>query len=344
LSSAVISKVKMNSILKGIMAEYRLIAPVREGKNLVFSQIEKISDIVFSDEITYKSPKEFLFPQVEKLMEFTDNGEVVETVDAEKTVIFGVRPCDLEAFKILAAVFMEGKYVDIYFKKHYENTLLIGVGCKEEKPGCFCSDHGIDMGYSENCDIFLRDDDAGYTVLHISQKGRELLKAFGQLEPDEEDIKTAYEKSSVSMVKKRTLDIEADEKTLFNKIDWGKVSEKCLGCGICTYVCPTCHCFEFKDSVEDGEKVKYRYWDSCMYPRFTLHASGHNPRPTKKERYRQRVLHKYVYIKENTGLIACTGCGRCIRSCPAGMNIKEIVKNIMEEIKENDQSVFTQKG
>ncbi|MGI6669754.1 MAG: 4Fe-4S dicluster domain-containing protein [Acetivibrionales bacterium] len=134
------------------------------------------------------------------------------------------------------------------------------------------------------------------------------------------------------MVDDNILQLDMDENVLFNYDIWEKVSETCLGCGTCTYICPTCHCFGFRDTAVKGEASRYRYWDSCMYPKFTLHASGHNPRPTRKERFRQRVMHKYVYIKKNFGLTACTGCGRCIRSCPAGINIRSVVKSIMQEV------------
>ena len=119
---------------------------------------------------------------------------------------------------------------------------------------------------------------------------------------------------------------------MFDKIDWVKYTDICQGCGLCTFICPTCHCFEFKDVDENGSVCRYRNWDSCMFPKFTVHASGHNPRASIKERYRQRVLHKYSYIPKNFGYVSCTGCGRCIRSCPAGVNIRSIVEGITEDL------------
>jgi ferredoxin len=126
------------------------------------------------------------------------------------------------------------------------------------------------------------------------------------------------------------LDINAGENEVFEKFGWEDATATCQGCGMCTYICPTCHCFMFKDVLEKDEASRFRIWDSCMFPKFTLHASGHNPREEKYERYRQRVMHKYLYVKENFDAVACTGCGRCIRNCPAGVNIKTIVEEIME--------------
>jgi sulfhydrogenase subunit beta (sulfur reductase) len=251
---------------------------------------------------------------------------MVEDEPKFKTVIFGVRPCDLEAMKVMTAVFTKGKFVDAYFEHNLQNTMIIGMGCLAEKPSCFCKKRGLDKGYSQAGDVFLVDRGDHYLAELITEKGQDLFKEFGFKNAD-----APFKPANVKFEK--ILDIQASEKDLFEKVNWEIVSEKCMGCGICTYICPTCHCFEFKDVSEKGNDYRYRCWDSCMYPKFTLHASGHNPRSSKKERIRQRVMDKYHYLKQNTGYIACTGCGRCIRSCPVGMNIRAIVSDIMEELK-----------
>ncbi|UCG91125.1 MAG: 4Fe-4S dicluster domain-containing protein, partial [candidate division WOR-3 bacterium] len=111
---------------------------------------------------------------------------------------------------------------------------------------------------------------------------------------------------------------------------WETLHQKCLGCGICTYFCPTCHCFDINDEVIKSHGRRVRTWDSCMFPLFTLHASGHNPRPTKKERMRQRIIHKFNYSKKYYGKTFCVGCGRCIINCPVNVDVRRIVKEIME--------------
>ena len=289
--------------------KYSLVAPVMNGKALDFAEISEGSEIVISDAIPYKSPKEVFFPQNEMMMTFNDY-EVSETEYERKTVIFGAKPCDAEALRVLNEVFMSGKFQDTFFKRRFDNTIIIVLGCREEKPGCFCAERGIYKEFSDFCDILLTPADGGYSISYISEKG-----AIGHTE-----------------AVKMELDAALDDAALFDVIDWEKASEICQGCGICTFVCPTCHCFDIKDVSEKNETKRYRCWDSCMYPKFTLHASGHNPRGTIKERFRQRVLHKYLYIKKNLGYTACTGCGRCIRSCPAGMSIKKAVLSLMEAL------------
>lgn len=319
---ATIPKNRIRDVLGVILENYRLAAPVSEDGKLVFAEVSNPTDVVLGDEITYKSPKEFLFPQIEEIMVFDENGGVSSDYEVTDTVVFGVKPCDLEALKVMTDVFTKDRFKDTYFERRLNHTILVGMSCASEKPGCFCGERGISRHYSEACDMLLTEGGEHYTVRVFTEKGKELLEHLSEF------ITPVDEPEAERSTDGRALEIQGDENTLFNGIDWERISEKCLGCGTCTYICPTCHCFEFKDTVENGRPVRYRCWDSCMYPRFTLHASGHNPRPTKKERFRQRVMHKYLYVRKNFGHTACTGCGRCIRSCPAGMNIKSVVENI----------------
>jgi len=326
--SDAISREALEKILKEISKskDYTLFAPVRNGKTLDFAKISEETEIVISDEVPYKSPKEVLFPQVEQLMAFK-GGEVVESDDAGKTVIFGAKPCDADALRVLYTILMTGKFQDPFFKKRFDNNVLIVLGCEEEKPGCFCAHRGTNLTFSDFADILLTAKKNGgeYTVWLISDKGKEFWKSFGGT-----GLESGFNVAKQKDVKKLELDKNLEDADLFNVIDWGKATEICQGCGMCTFICPSCHCFDIKDVTEKGETKRYRCWDSCMYPKFTLHASGHNPRESVKERFRQRVLHKYLYINKNFGYVACTGCGRCIRNCPAGVNIKKIVESIME--------------
>ena len=268
----------------------------------------------------------------------------------EKTIIFGIKPCDLEGLNILKAILTKGRFRDAWFVRRVENTIFIGMNCISEKPGCFCAERGLDKKYSDACDIFLTDTGDNYMLQIISNAGRSLFDGLNLDYFRSDNFEFVSSSCTESMTdtssslddkleaesshRENLLEIDAEESIVFNKVDWDRIAERCMGCGICTYLCPTCHCFAFKDVKEKDLSVRYRVWDSCMYPKFTLQASGHNPRATKKERFRQRVMHKYVYIKRNQGYTACTGCGRCIRSCPVGMNIKFVVLEIMEELDE----------
>ena len=321
----IISKSAIKSMLSGLMKQRIVFAPVSNGKKIDYLQTTDSDSIVFSDELPYKSPKEIFFPRCEKIVTFKD-GEAVAEMPEEKTVLFGARPCDLEALEIMKKVFTQGKFKDPYFETRYDNALIIGVGCAAQKPGCFCDKRETDMGYSDKCDLFLDAGGDDYKVLFVSEKGRAELSGFIE-------GLDRFENPAREFKPEKTILIESTEEDIFKKINWEEVVDICQGCGMCTYICPTCHCFMFKDANEGDSACRYRNWDSCMFPKFTLHASGHNPRSAKHERYRQRIAHKYLYVKKNFGSVACTGCGRCVRSCPAGMNIKTVAEGIMEELK-----------
>lgn len=326
MNTIAISKLKLVEILDKIKESYLLVAPVRKQGILNFAVVKEAAEIELSNDIAYKSPKEYLFPQVEKILRFTSEGGLAPSEEVPQTVLLGIKPCDLEAIKIMSAVFTSGKYVDTGFANRLEKTILVGLGCTEEKSACFCDERSVDKALSKDCDVFLTDRGNYYAAEILSQKGQKLLDGFC--------LEIINDGERVKKIHQGLLEINAEENDLFNKIDWERLTEKCLGCGICTYICPTCHCFEFKDVVEKkGAVTRYKCWDSCMYPRFTLHASGHNPRESKQDRYRQRILHKYLYVKQNLGYTACTGCGRCIRSCPVGMNINSVVKEINNTLK-----------
>lgn len=319
-----ISKDTLRRLLAALAERRTLVGPVDTGKVVEYRPAAP-EEVLMDDRVSYKSAKEYFFPQTEKLLTFGNDG-VSEAEAAPGVVLFGAKPCDLEALRVMAAVFLDGRYADPFFARRMEQNLIIGVGCEAKKPGCFCDALGFDMHWSDFCDILLSPDGEGYSVQHLSEKGRAALDSL----PETAGIQCDNTRKGEAPAPTLGLDAGTEDAALFGAIDWQKATRACQGCGMCTYICPTCHCFEFKDVTENGQVARYRCWDSCIYPKFTLHASGHNPRAKRHERYRQRVLHKYLYVKQNTGLAACTGCGRCIRSCPVGMDIGAIAQSLMQ--------------
>jgi len=335
----IISKENMRNILEFLGKDCKLAAPVDTGKVVEFQEISagdningrghyNYADILMDDRVSYKSIKEFYFPQTEHIMTF-ENEDVSENITTQGYVIFGARPCDLEALRIMSIVYTTGKYADPFFQRRFDANLLIGIGCQEVKPNCFCREMGINKEFSDFCDILLYDKDDSYSVLFLSEKGKKALEDYSSTYHPKSHSSHPELTSGHSSTPPLSLNPDKDDSFFFDIINWDKVTQNCKGCGICTYICPTCYCFDFKDVTEKNKSKRYKCWDSCMYPKFTLHASGHNPRENRYERYRQRVLHKYKYVPENfDGVVACTGCGRCIRNCPVGINIKSIVEQI----------------
>lgn len=327
LYSAAIPKDSFHRLLADLArAGWRVVAPVDTGGRVQFAPIAAPEQALLEDELPYMSPKEYLFPMQEPILRFDARGEATSDINAPKTAIFNVKPCDLYALELQRRVFAEGKYPDAPYLAHRDNTVLIGQSCATPKPGCFCQERGISPEDSAYADIFLHDDGERWLADVHTPAGAALLDEFlpglEQLPPRETETAPPPE----------TLALHGEEKELFETVNWQRVSETCLGCGACTYVCPACHCFAFRDVEDHDGAVRYRCWDSCMYSQFTRHASGHNPRPNLAERYRQRVLHKFLYLPQNVGLAGCSGCGRCVRSCPAGVSIRGVVRKIMEEL------------
>lgn len=322
----VINKDRIRAMLSQAMETHCVTAPASNGKVIDYLPVTDIEAIVMDDRLPYKSPKEFFFPRCEKILSFAQDG-AKQTAPEQPVLLFGVKPCDLAAIAVLERVFTMGKFQDPIFMAHRGHTLIIGTACEQKKTACFCDDLAVDMQYSDACDLFLGNSGEDYEVLYVSERGKEQL---GIYLPELANFENA---DHLPKTPPESLSLSEKETVLFEKVNWEALTETCQGCGLCTYICPTCHCFDFKDVEENGTACRYRNWDSCMFPQFTLHASGHNPRDTKAERYRQRVLHKYAYVPKNFGVIACTGCGRCIRSCPTGVSIRQVVEAVRGELK-----------
>ncbi|HWQ79963.1 MAG TPA: 4Fe-4S dicluster domain-containing protein [Anaerovoracaceae bacterium] len=318
--------------LAELMEKYTVIAPVMADGKLDYAEISDVNDVVLDDRLPYKSPKEVVFPRVENVIRFLED-RVEEAQNIKPVLLVGVKPCDAAAMRVFDEVFTgdKGRFKDSFYINRRNCLTVVGMGCLEKKPGCFCDERGTDLTFSPDCDGFLDLVDGGLVYEPLAEKGAELFTGT-----EAEPVKHGGRQPEKLVVK-------AGEADVFTAMPWEAYAEGCIGCGTCTYICPTCHCFNLRDAENKGVVTRTRVWDSCMYPRFTLHAGGHNPRTKKFERFRQRVLHKYLYIPENYGYTACSGCGRCIRSCPGGLNIRNTVSDIMKRLEETKKSEEAEK-
>ncbi|MBR6783814.1 MAG: 4Fe-4S dicluster domain-containing protein [Clostridia bacterium] len=285
---------------------------------------------------TARSPKDFFFPQVEDLMKFKVEGKSIAIDDireeSEDFVVFGVRACDVRSFDILDRVFLIEPY-DSYYASRREHGVIISCACTRPTETCFCKTFGIDCTNPGGDITVWRCEDALYWQAN-TEKGERLLGTLGLESADESAVNAQKEQTARIMEKlplaKLTTEGFGGGKTmeLFNKPEWKSLSEACLGCGTCTFVCPTCQCYDVKDFNTGNEIIRYRCWDSCMYSDFTKMAHGNN-RLSQVERFRQRFMHKLVYYPENNeGIFGCVGCGRCLAKCPISMNIVKVMKTI----------------
>jgi ferredoxin len=260
--------------------------------------------------------------------------EIVENrAEAEPFVVFGVRACDCRSFDILDTVFLSDP-VDTFYQTRRENGLVITLACGRPAETCFCGAFGIDAADPAG-DVTCWKDDAYLYWRSNTEKGAALTESISVLDDcDDAAVADIQNKTRAIMEKLplAKLDLSGfdSEKLLelFHSDVWAELSESCLGCGTCTFVCPTCQCYDVQDFDNGREVRRFRCWDSCMYSDFTMMAHGTN-RPTQKERFRQRFMHKLVYYPANNdGLYSCVGCGRCLQKCPVNSNIVKVIKTL----------------
>ena len=332
-----ISLDKLNELFRAVSSDNALYIPVDANGGARFEKWEEGKTL--SDSLnTVRSAKDFFFPQTENLMDFKTEGKTVEVIDTrsecEDFVIFGVRACDVKSFEVLDRVFLS-EPVDTYYKNRREHGVIVSLACNKPVETCFCHTFGIDASDPDGDVVCWKDDDALYMTAK-TEKGEKLLKSIESVtESADENAADKQRKIIADRLEKlplRSLSADAfgDGKTseFFDAPEWAELSESCLGCGTCTFVCPTCQCYDIKD-FNTGHGVKrFRCWDSCMYSSFTKMSAG-QPRLTQLERFRQRFMHKLVYYPTNNdGLFSCVGCGRCMAKCPIQMNIVKVMKKL----------------
>ena len=336
-----IAKDKIDSLFELIGSAQPLYLPVDNNSGKAdFARWEKGTKLSECLKTT-RSAKDFFFPKTEHMVSYELNGKEVKVVDPRKEVedfvIFGVRACDARGFEVIDGVYLNMDPVDSYYKNRRDHGTVITLACAEPAQTCFCSTYKIDAANPAG-DISCWLADGAFHFNANTDKGKKLLDAVKTLlsESDGKAVDAAKKEIAAKIEKLpfAHLDLSKfvgkDMIKLFNSKVWDRVSESCLGCGTCTYVCPTCMCFDVRD-FDTGNGIKQvRCWDSCMYSDFTQMAAE-NPRHTQKERSRQRFMHKLMYYPmAHDGLFSCVGCGRCLESCPVNMNIVKVIKAVNE--------------
>ncbi|MHA1146279.1 MAG: 4Fe-4S dicluster domain-containing protein [Candidatus Helarchaeota archaeon] len=337
MDARMISKNKLNTLLKEFSKDYTVHVPQMMESFTEFKEFQE-PFIGFSNySNTRIPPKSILFPQKETLFRFKNEAnEMIIEENAEgssEQIIFGIRSCDARSFRILDTFFSSGDYRDTYYFQKRDKTTIVGLACQYPLTTCFCTVVGGDPFSKEGLDALLVELEDKFFFEPITERGKKLLRYMTEFDvPSENDMEKIEMMSSDSKeIITFNADLDGIEKKLDNLFDseiWVDHGMKCLGCGSCSYLCPTCHCFDVQDEKENNGGVRIRFWDSCQFPLFTLHGSGHNPRITGKERSRQRIFHKFNYYLKNYNLIGCVGCGRCIQVCPVNNDLRETLATI----------------
>ncbi len=320
---------KLAKWLDAIAANSTLIAPRDVSGILLYRPVESSQQVVWDTIKPVLSTKEAFFPPTERLLTIKKTGqeiELKETLPDQQQVIFGLRPCDARGVMALDALFLDTDPADSYYQKRRENTTLVGMACKEQAETCFCTQTGGAPDDPAGMDVMITEVKGGYEVQVFSDKGALVIDALGlQIEKTE----PVNHQSEINIPQSSAWPPQ------FNDQYWADMSERCLSCRVCAYVCPTCRCFDVRDEAIAGnggdEFERIRCWDSCASEIYRREASGHNPRDAKGERLRNRFFCKFYYYPEQYGPLACTGCGRCIDSCPVNIDITEVMDHLAEE-------------
>jgi ferredoxin len=335
MKDKIIDKSKMSNLVKAIAEKHNLFAPVKQDNHHVFARVTSPDEVDFQYANSLLSPKRLFLPQSEELYRFR-NGQVTESLpsEPEKRVVMFIRPCDARALAFLDRVFGGTEFDDPYYLNRRENTTVVALACNRPLTTCFCTSVGGGPADEGGSDVLLFDLGESFLIRAVTQRGEDFIRAYEKLlgEAKKPDLEKAAKGSQTS---EQAITCSVAVKGLKEKLDeafdsplWEEIHRKCLGCGTCTYLCSTCYCFDVTDEVSGPSGRRVRSWDSCMYPLFTLHASGHNPRPSGKERMRQRIMHKFNYCPENFEEIFCVGCGRCVRECPVNLDIRKVIENV----------------
>ena len=249
----------------------------------------------------------------------------------KETVVVGARPCDAAALDIVDKV-MGWDYRDELWYGRRQATTILSLACAECDDSCFCTAVGLSPASARGADWMMTSVDGGMEIEVLTPKGEKLLERCKSKLPETKSQASRNSKLEEQM--RANLDSDPAKIRLwldrhFDDPFWKNVALRCHGCGACAFVCPTCHCFDIVDEPEGVDQgVRRRNWDACQPALFTLHGSGHNPRKDQTARFRQRIMHKFSIYPARFGDVLCTGCGRCIRACAAGMDLLTILADI----------------
>jgi len=332
---------KISQLAAELMGKGTLIAPVKEASGHNFAEISDPQQVDLNFYNTLMSPKSAFFPHKEDFVKYKIGKPLAEAetvaLNLKPIFLLGVRPCDVKSFEIMDIHFNAAGIIDPYWRARREATTILGYAYDISQPvdsTDFYNSLGINAADPEGSDIFMVKKDKELLLKSITPKGEKLLAEFSALDKvssaDEKYFEDYIKKDKNYKTRFTSLDPEVVAKKLevvFDNVDfWTKMSGACLSCGICTFVCPNCYCFDICDDNMFGKGTRSRVWDACMFTDFTLEASGHNPRTQVYQRLRQKISHKYSYHIRKYGVISCVGCGRCTRQCPVNIDIYSIVE------------------
>lgn len=336
-----INKKNIAKLLSDWSKEFTIFVPSRETGIATIGRWDG-KDTSFLDwyRNTIVPPKAIFLPPMEEMFSFQKDKQSyhieLPLSDGQKQLIFSIHPCDANAMAILDKTFKDA-YEDPYYLPKRRNTVLVGLGCTRPYDSCFCTSLGSSPSDSASVDLMLIDIGDEFLLEGVTDKGRELMSMSSELEEateaDETRAKDAKDATHSKVSRHlETKDIEKKLLASFEDQDlWEEIAAKCVSCGICTFLCPTCYCFDINDEMIKDKGTRFRSWDSCSFSIYTK-MPMENPRIEKWRRVRNKVCHKYEFYPMLFDVIACTGCGRCIRQCPVNWDITQTLEKMQAKV------------
>lgn len=334
------SKATKINILKGIenaFADFKIVALTKKNEKVMYDYVNAINEIQLNYQPTILPLKKFFFPKDEVLLDYTNFGKINARIEAKPTVLFGARPCDLNAIKILNEVFADDHGDPNYLAKK-EQSVVIGIDCKEIcdkhafcfKVGTEDAKGGFDIMLYELCDNYL--------IKTANKKGEAFVEKYFITEDASESEFAEFKNLKLTGFKneKKFTNLE-NFPEIFDKNRnhpiWDQEGARCLSCGSCIMVCPTCYCFDVKDEMEMNmhKGCRTRNWDACMLSAFATVATGENFRHNATARLHHRINRKFNYLMKKHKMAVCVGCGRCVRACLVDISPKTIAAAITEK-------------
>jgi len=332
----------LKNFINSLINQYEIYAPIKKRDEYIFEKISNASEVVFENYIpTVLPPKKFLLPNEEKILKVNYKTKEAQPIfESKEFIIFGVRPCDLTAIYILDQIEADGN-ADPYYLERRKNAIIIGYDCEKScDENALCNTVGSINPPEKSYDIFISKMNNNYVLIASTEKGKELVKNHitKKKNMDTSEIKEFNEKRAERItkfnqnVKYVFQDVTKIFEKHYNDPYWDEIGKKCLMCGSCIMVCPTCYCFAVEHEIDlklENVYVKRR-WDGCLLRDFSLVAGGHNFRPTASMRLKHRWNRKFNYLFKKYKISNCVGCGRCGRACLVNINPIDILNNIMK--------------
>lgn len=331
-----IAKENLRALFRTIVQKQELYLPIRTGNQVNFGVWNEDADVDLETLKTVKSPKDAFFPQSENLYTCVRDGKKLsvepEQLKEQDFVVFGMKSCDVRGVEVLDKVFL-AEPTDSFYAARRAHGTIVAMACGEPEETCFCSVFGIDCAEpSADVAVWMTEEMLYWKAM--TEKGEALTEQVKELLTETTEENVEQQKHAIRQIVQKLpnaqLSLEGwNGDALQEKFDspiWEDLYKPCLACGSCTFVCPTCQCYDIKDYDTGHGIQRYRCWDSCMYSDFTMMAHGNN-RTSQMQRFRQRFMHKLVYFPANNdGMYSCVGCGRCVEKCPSSLNIVKVIK------------------